>query len=211
MIKCIRIFFFFFFHINIILSRRNAVGVVLLGLLLRFFIRTGHSVSHPNRILGGRCLANGRDQATKSLYEQHYVLHGHPVPAAPRFFILIYRIQQYTSKFQAREDISVSEQTTLTTEFIVRLFDSSLIIFVLRIVPYNFPYNSLFQTVIIDCINRLIIFPDNSNFQTTLEIVKQSMYFEFQFRRRHFYRNVETREYPLSFFFFLNDKKKVPP
>lgn len=127
MIKCIYFFScnIYIYFIILPLSRRNAVGVVLLGLLLRFFIRTGHSVSHPNRILGGRCLANRRDQATKSLYEQHYVLHGHPVPAAPRFFILIYRIQQYTSKFQAREDISVSEQTmTSTNGFIICSFET---------------------------------------------------------------------------------------
>lgn len=84
---------------DFMLFRRNALGVVLLGLLFRFFIRAGHSVSHSNRVLRGRCLANGRDEAAKSLYKQHYVLHGHPVPVAPRLFILIYRIQQYTSRF----------------------------------------------------------------------------------------------------------------
>jgi len=70
----------------------NAGGVVLPGLLLGFFIRARHNISHSNGIFGRRRAANRRHEIEKSLYEQHHVLHRHPVPAAPRLFILIYRI-----------------------------------------------------------------------------------------------------------------------
>lgn len=72
--------------------RRDSLGVVLSGLLLGFFIRARHNISHSNGILRRWRVTNRCHETEKSLYKQHHVLHRHPVPAAPRLFILIYRI-----------------------------------------------------------------------------------------------------------------------
>lgn len=72
--------------------RSDDSGVVLSGLLLGPSLPGGHNISLSYGIPGGRRAADRRRKASDALHEQHDLLHRLPVPAAPRRFVLIYRI-----------------------------------------------------------------------------------------------------------------------
>lgn len=81
--------------------------MVLSRLLCGFFIFGGHFVPLSNRLLRGRCTANGLFQIATVLYELNDILHRLFVLVAARLFVFIDWVQLNITVVSVSENLSV--------------------------------------------------------------------------------------------------------